>query len=142
MEQEILKLQISMRYSIFLKIYKNADNLFDDNEHLILLKIASLDGVIKELTSLAVVHDHEEDIVPFPDFLQFHNIGMVDLRKDTALTNKLFYICYILFLYDFDCFFLESQLVFRQVNYTKAAVTKFVLEVIGVFNIANLRLDE
>lgn len=61
-----------------------------------------VDDVLEQLTSFAVLENQEANFVPFPNFVELDDIGMIQLLEDGDFVNKSLKIFNALFLDGFN----------------------------------------
>ena len=74
--------------------------------------------------------------------MKFDNIGMIKLLKYCYFVFKGFIILYSPFLHGLDSDFDPSLFVFREVHCPIAPTAKFFFEIVCVFDVALVRVNE
>ena len=103
-EEEVLRLQISMYDVQFVKIFYSSNDLVKEFEGLRLLNTLVLDDVVEELASIRILHDKIELLWRLNDFVQLDDIGMANHLQNMDFSCNSLNIIDILDLVFFENF--------------------------------------
>lgn len=107
-----------------------------------LAQMLPLQDKVEKLSSLTVLENKEADIVPFPDFVQLDNVGMVEDFEDVDLVDEGRVVFDFLLLNCLNRKLLVTLPMLRQVNDAETAVCKLRLERVNLFDVALSRVDK
>ena len=123
-EEEVLWLEVTVTYLVLVKVFHTGQDLVEKATGFTILESPLLDDVVEELTTWCVLHDQEQLLRRFNNFIQLHDVRMSHYLENVNLSHDPGNVCLVfdfVFFEDFDCDFLLGQLVGSLSDFTEGA---------------------
>ena len=85
------------------------------------------DDIVKQLTTVCVLHDHIELLLCLNNFIELYNVGVAHLLKNLDLPGNSFDVLLVMnfiFLENFDSHLFSSESMLPQLNLSKCTFSQ------------------
>lgn len=127
---------------ILTHIVEGPKTLSDDDGDVFFFELIPVEHIGKQVSSLTIVCDDEQHIVPFPNFSNIEDVWVVQLAQNLILVDETVDIRDPVLTDNLDGYTSLSQPILGLVNNAKTALSYFLFKEVFILNITKTRFKK